>query len=148
MKNAMKPSKWLWDYLKARELFRPTAFKPTKRDRWTIGYGHTKGVKPGDTCTVEEGETFLIADVAWAVEAVNRGVTVPLTQPQFDALVSFVYNIGAPNFFTSTLLRHLDAGNYAGAVHDMLSWDHQDGEVLAGLTTRREQERARFLMAA
>lgn len=146
--NAMQPSQWLWDYLKAREQFRPTAFKPTKRDVWTIAYGHTKGVQPGDTCTVEEGLAFLRTDVAWAVEAVNRAVTVPLTQPQFDALVSFVYNIGAPNFFTSTLLKQLDAGDYAAAAHDMLAWDHQAGAELAGLETRREQERARFLQAA
>lgn len=144
----MQPSPWLYDYLKAREQFRPCAFKPTRKDRWTIAYGHTAGVKPGDTCTLEEGQALLEQDVAWAVEAVNRAVTVPLTQPQFDALVSFVYNIGAPAFLTSTLLKHLDAGNYGAAADDMLQWNHQDGEVLDGLTVRREQERTRFLTAA
>lgn len=144
----MQPSPWLWDYLKAREQFRPCAFKPTKRDVWTLAYGHTKGVKPGDTCTLDEGQALLEQDVAWAAEAVNRAVTVPLTQPQFDALVSFVYNVGAPNFFTSTLLKHLDAGRYAAAADDLLQWNHQGGEVLDGLTARREQERTRFLAAA
>lgn len=148
MSNAMQPSQWLWDYLKAREQFRPTAFKPTKRDVWTIAYGHTKGVQPGDTCSLEEGDAFLKEDVAWAVVAVNRAVTVPLTQPQFDALVSFVYNVGAPAFLTSTLLRQLDAGDYTSAANDLLAWDKQAGEVLAGLDVRREQERARFLQAA
>lgn len=147
-KYKMQPSTWLYDYLKAREQFRPTAFKPTKRDVWTIAYGHTKDVKPGDTCTLAQGEIWLREDVAWAVEAVNRAVTVPLTQPQFDALVSFVYNIGAPNFFTSTLLKQLDAGDYEAAANDMLAWDHQHGVVLNGLLTRREQERERFLSAA
>jgi lysozyme len=144
----MQPSQWLWDYLKGREQFRPTAFRPTKRDRWTIGYGHTKGVQPGDTCTLDQADYFLKCDVAWAVEAVNRAVTVPLTQPQFDALVSFVYNVGAPAFFTSTLLKHLDAGDYKAAANDLLAWDHQDGVVVYGLEVRREQERQRFLTAA
>lgn len=144
----MQPSPWLWDYLKAREQFRPCAFKPTKRDVWTIGYGHTAGVKPGDTCTLEQGHALLEGDVAWAVEAVNRAVTVPLTQSQFDALVSFVYNVGAPAFFTSTLLKKLDAGDYAGAAAEFARWNHQGGEVLEGLTVRREQERDRFLEAA
>jgi len=148
MTSAMQPSQWLWDYLKSREQFRPTAFRPTKRDVWTIGYGHTKGVQPGDTCTLAQADDFLTADVAWAVEAVNRAVTVPLTQPQFDALVSFVYNIGAPAFFTSTLLKQLDAADYTAAANDLLAWDHQAGQVLDGLETRREQERARFLQAA
>lgn len=144
----MAPSSWLWDYLKAREQFRPTAFRPTKRDRWTIGYGHTAGVQPGDICSLAQAEVYLRGDVAWAVEAVNRGVTVPLSQPQFDALVSFVYNVGAPAFFSSTLLRQLDAGDYTAAANDMLAWDHQGGVELDGLETRREQERARFLQAA
>jgi len=144
----MTPSSWLYDYLKEREQFRPTAFKPTKRDVWTIGYGHTKGVQQGDTCTVAQGEAWLREDVAWAVEAVNRAVTVPLTQPQFDALVSFVYNVGAPNFLTSTLLKQLDAGDYEAAADEFPKWNHQAGEVLDGLTVRREQERARFLAAA
>jgi len=144
----MTPSPWLYDYLKAREQFRPCAFKPTRKDRWTLGYGHTAGVKPGDTCTLEQGDALLQRDVAWAVEAVNRAVTVPLTQPQFDALVSFVYNVGAPNFFTSTLLRKLDAADYVGAAAEFAKWNHQDGEVVDGLTVRREQERTRFLEAA
>lgn len=144
----MAPSPWLYAFLKAQEQFRPTAFRPTKRDVWTIGYGHTKGVQPGQVCTLEMGEVFLHADVAWAAEAVRRCVAVPLTQPQFDALVSFVYNVGAPAFVESRVLRFLDDGNYAAAAHDMLAWDHQGGEVLAGLTARREQERARFLSPA
>lgn len=141
----MTPSRWLWDFLKAREQFRPTAFKPTKRDVWTIAYGHTKNVKQGDTCSLEQGDDYLTADVEWALQAVNRAVTVPLTQPQFDALVSLVYNIGAPNFLTSTLLKRLDAKDYAGAAAEFLEWDHQAGEVLEGLRLRRAAERVRFL---
>lgn len=144
----MTPSPWLYDFLKAREAFRPTAYRPTKHDVWTIGYGHTKGVNYGDTCSIEQAGVFLQQDVAWAVAAVNRGVTVPLTQPQFDALVSFVYNVGAEAFFASTLLRQLDAKDYTAAANDLLAWDHQAGVVLDGLKTRREQERTRFLAAA
>lgn len=144
----MTPSPWLFEYLKAREQFRPTAFKPTKRDKWTISYGHTAGVAPGDTCTLAQAVDFLQDDVAWAVVAVNRAVIAHLTQPQFDALVSFVYNVGAPAFLTSTLLKRLDSGDYAGAAAQFSLLDKQDGETLGGLVVRREQERARFLAPA
>lgn len=148
MRKPMTPSPWLYSYLKAREQFRPTAYRPTKRDVWTIGYGHTKGVTADMVCTMEMADVYLADDVAWVVSAVNRLVLVPLTQPQFDALCSFVYNVGAPAFVGSTLLHKLDAYDYAGAAAEFLKWDYQAGEVLDGLETRREQERARFLAAA
>lgn len=143
----MTPSAWLYAFLKARESFRPTAYKPTRKDKWTIGYGHTRFVKQGDTCTLEQADAFLGDDVAGAVVCINRAVTVPLTQPEFDALVSLVYNIGCENFLTSHLLQRLDASDYAAAASEFYRWDHQDGGVLEGLRVRREAERVRFQAA-
>ena len=74
--------------------------------RWTIGYGHTSGVEPGDTCTREEADEFLKEDLINAENAVNAQ-NLDLSQTQFDALVSFVYNIGSGAFQDSTLLKLL-----------------------------------------
>ncbi|MEG5623927.1 lysozyme, partial [Enterobacter hormaechei] len=76
---------------------------------------------------------------------VSRLVKVGLTQGQFDALVSFTYNLGARSLSTSTLLRKLNAGDYAGAADEFLRWNKAGGKVLNGLTRRREAERALFL---
>jgi len=77
----------------------------------TIGYGHTADVQPGDVITAQQADTFLLEDVSESERAVNRFVTVPLTQNQFDALVSFVFNLGGHNFKSSTLLIKLNAGD-------------------------------------
>jgi GH24 family phage-related lysozyme (muramidase) len=79
---------------------------------------------------------------------VNELVKVPMTQGQFDALVSLVFNIGRAQFATSTLLRLLNVGDKAGAAAQFPRWNKQGGVVLAGLTARRELERQRFLAAA
>src|ERR1035437_3806931 len=71
-----------------------TAYQDSK-GVWTIGYGHTSGVTPGDTCSQEKAESWLLSDVAWAEAAVNRYVTVSLTQGEFDALTDFTFNLGA-----------------------------------------------------
>lgn len=76
---------------------------------------------------------------------VLKVVRVKLTQGQFDALVSFTYNLGARSLSTSTLLRKLNAGDYAGAADEFLRWNKAGGKVLNGLTRRREAERALFL---
>lgn len=146
----MTPSPWLYDYLRGREKFRPTAYLPTRDDKWTIGYGHTRGVKEGDTCTTDKAEQFLHEDAATAVDCVNRLVCahVTLTQPQFDALCSLVFNIGGPNFASSTLLTHLLAGEMQAAADQFRAWKYQKKRVLPGLVERREEERARFLSAA
>src|SRR5262245_12639546 len=70
---------------------------------WTIGYGHTAGVQPGDTCSREQALDWLRKDLAWAEAAVNRLVAVPLEQHQFDALVSFTFNLGQGALAQSTL---------------------------------------------
>ncbi len=112
---------------------------------WTIGYGHTgPDVHAGLSITQEQAEALLLQDVASAVAAVNRLVTVPLTQNQFDALVDFVFNVGAENFARSTLLRELNAGNTAGAAAQFLLWKWAGGVVSPGLLRRRQAEAALF----
>lgn len=110
----------------------------------TIGYGTTAGVKIGQTITKERAEEMLRADVAAFERHVLRLVKVPLTQGQFDALVAFVYNVGAGAFEKSTMLRQLNAGLYADAARQFDRWNKAGGEVLAGLTRRRAAERALF----
>jgi lysozyme len=112
----------------------------------TIGYGHTAGVQPGDVITAEQADTFLQEDVAEPVRAVNRLVTVPLTQNQFDALVSFVFNLGIGNFRTSTLLKKLNAGDYTGAAEEFPRWVRAGGKQLPGLIKRRDAEKSLFLL--
>lgn len=115
---------------------------------WTIGYGHTAGVMQGDVIIEEQADAFLRHDLAASELAVSRRVTAPLNQNQFDALVSFTFNLGAGNFSRSTLLNKLNVGDYAGAGDEFLRWDRAGGEKLPGLTRRREAERDLFLTPA
>lgn len=112
---------------------------------WTIGVGHTKGVKRGDVITMDQVDEFLRADLQEAEAAVRLNVKVPLEQCQFDALVSFVFNLGAGAFKGSTLLKKLNSGDYDGAADELLRWNKAGGRVLAGLTKRRISERIMFL---
>ena len=111
---------------------------------WTIGVGHTKGVKKGDTCTVAQAMAWLREDIQDAEAAVLRLVKVPLTQAQFDSLVSFVFNVGSGALEKSTLLRMLNSGDYFGAAVQFERWNKNDGRVMAGLTRRRKEERNLF----
>ncbi len=111
---------------------------------WTIGYGHTNGVMPGDTCTQQDAEDWLQQDIQWAAHAVAAEVNVELTQGEFDALVDFVFNVGSGNFRTSTLLKMLNAGDYAGAAHQLEQWDMSGGKHVAGLLRRRLAEEKEF----
>jgi lysozyme len=111
---------------------------------WAIGVGHTNGVKKGDTCTVEQAMAWLREDVQGAEAAVSRLVKVPLTQDEFDALVSFVFNVGAGAFEKSTLLRMLNDEDREGAAAQFDRWNKNDGKVMAGLTRRRKDEREMF----
>ena len=111
---------------------------------WTIGYGHTSGVKEGDVITKEQAEKYLKKDVISFENTVNGVVKVKLNQNQFDALVSLVFNIGSGAFKKSTLLKKLNAGDYDGASEQFLVWVKAGGQTLKGLVNRREQERALF----
>ena len=117
---------------------------------WTIGYGWThpvdgKPIRAGMTIKQETAERLLKTGLVSYESDVSRLVKVGLTQGQFDALVSFTYNLGARSLSTSTLLRKLKAGDYAGAADEFLRWNKAGGKVLNGLTRRREAERALFL---
>jgi len=114
---------------------------------WTIGYGHTDGVQTGDVITLEQAGDFLRGDVQKSELAVNRFVTVPLTQQQFDALVSFTFNLGSGNLRTSTLLKKLNTGDYLGAAMEFMNWVNAGGRKVSGLIVRREAEKALFLEA-
>lgn len=116
---------------------------------YTIGYGTTvadgKPVYSGQTCTAEQAKAWLRYDVASTGYDVWHLLKVPVTQNQFDALVSFVYNVGSHAFAKSTLLRKLNASDYAGAAEEFLRWDKAGGQPLRGLTRRRRAERELFL---
>lgn len=122
------------------EGFSDTAYVPVKGDAWTIGFGHTGGVHPGDKVTPAEALSLLSKDTAAAEAAVNSAVKVRLTQHQFDALVSLTYNIGATAFKNSTLLRCLNIGNEVCVDEQWMRWKYFHGKPLAGLEKRRAQE--------
>jgi lysozyme len=113
---------------------------------WTVGYGHTgPDVYPGMVITQEQAQALLEQDIQRAVDTVNRLVSVPITQGEFDALVDFVFNLGAGAFMASTLLRDVEAQDWAAAAAQFSRWDHCGGQVVAGLLTRRLAERQEFL---
>ncbi len=112
----------------------------------TIGYGHTGvDVLPGMTINELAADIYLKMDCADAENAVNKYVKVPLNQNQFDALVSFIFNIGSGKFLNSSLLTKLNAGDYAGAAELFLMWTHGGGKELPGLVARRKKEKELFL---
>lgn len=111
---------------------------------WTIGYGHTANVKEGDSVDQEAAEAFLIEDLESFEQDVTRLVEVPLTQQQFDALVSWTFNLGAGNLAESTLLRKLNNYQYAEVPEQMMRWVRAGGQVLDGLVKRRAAEAALF----
>jgi len=112
---------------------------------WTIGYGHTgPDVKKGKVITEAEAERLLKQDLRKFEGVVNSKVTKKLTRNQFDALVSFTYNVGPEAFRTSTLLKKLNNGNFPGAAAEFLRWNKAGGNILPGLTKRRKEEQALF----
>lgn len=140
------------ELIKSFEGFRANAYPDPKSggDPWTVGYGTTKfpsgrPVKQGDKVTPAQAEMYLREDVKKFANSVDALVTVPLKQCQYDALVSFVYNLGATNFRNSTLLKKLNAKDYKGAADEFLRWVSPGSSVEAGLRRRRTAERAMFL---
>lgn len=112
---------------------------------WTIGWGHTKGVKPGDRITQEQAEQFLSDDLAVFELTVNSAIKRPMTQNQFDAMVSLAFNIGGPEFAGSTLVKKFNAGDVLGAADQFPRWKFGKGKVMPGLVRRRAAERETFL---
>ena len=113
----------------------------------TIGYGTTRGVKMGMTITKAHAEELLRQDVERFEPEVLRLVKVPLNQNQWDALLSFTYNLGSANLESSTLLKFLNNGDYQAAADQFPRWNKAKGKVLNGLTARRAAERAMFMGA-
>lgn len=141
----MKIGKQGLDLIKSFEGLELEAYMPTPIDVPTIGYGHTKTVEMGMKITEKQAEDLLKKDLAWVEAVIAKNVTVPLTQPQYDALCSFIYNLGGTNFKRSTLLKKLNNKAYRGAADELPRWNRQGSKVLRGLTRRREAERALFL---
>lgn len=112
---------------------------------WTIGVGHTLGVYEGQQITTMEADRLLRADLETAERCVNGMVHVEVSQNQFDALVSFAFNVGCGALRASTLLRLLNDGDDMAAAQQFEHWCHAGGKVLAGLVTRREAEKELFL---
>jgi lysozyme len=118
-------------------------------DGWTVGWGHLitgKEPFPCDTITEEQAEWLIRSDVANAEEQVSVVTQhIPLTDNEFSALVSFVYNIGIVNFKKSTLLKKLKVGDYQGAADEFGRWKYDDKVEKKGLVIRRAKERSLFL---
>lgn len=116
------------------------AVQPLPGDKWTYGFGTTEGVKPGDTIAPPKALERKLRDVQKFEGAIKRCVQVPLSQNEYDAYVSLAYNIGDGAFCSSTLVRLLNAGDYAGACQQILRWDRFKGQQVRGLTLRRQRE--------
>tara|TARA_R100000995_G_scaffold38402_1_gene17753 strand:- start:301 stop:744 length:444 start_codon:yes stop_codon:yes gene_type:complete len=111
---------------------------------WTIGYGSTKNVKEGDTLTQKEADNLLLHEMQEYEDYIKELVKVPLKQNQFDALVSWVFNLGPANLKASTMLKFLNAGDYHLIPSQIKRWNKASGKVLEGLIRRREAEALMF----
>jgi lysozyme len=111
---------------------------------WTKGYGSTKGVKEGDTITQEEADELLLHEMEEYEGYINDMVTVDLKQNQFDALVSWVFNLGSSNLSSSTLLNRLNNKMWDDVPAQIKRWNKAGGKVLQGLIRRREAEALLF----
>jgi|TARA_R110001592_G_scaffold7653_1_gene42419 lysozyme len=106
----------------------------------TIGYGHIKGVSMGDTITQEQADEMFNHEMHEYETYVNTAVTVPLSQNQYDAIVSWVFNLGNGNLLASTMLKVINSGDHAGVPAQIKRWNKAGGKVLDGLVRRREAE--------
>lgn len=121
------------------EVFRDTAYK-CPAGVWTIGYGHTGNVHPGDFVTQVQAQEMLRDDLAMFGRAVERLILVSLNDNQFSALVSFTFNVGEHNLLESTLRKRLNKGDYACVPDQLARWNKGGGKVLSGLVKRRKAE--------
>lgn len=124
----------------AHEGYSSSAYFPVPGDVPTIGFGTTGGVKIGDKTNPIQALDRALKDVSKFEGAIRLCVTAPLHQYEYDAYVSLSYNIGARAFCGSTLVRKLNALDYAGACREILKWDKFQGGALRGLTLRRQSE--------
>lgn len=152
----MKISDHGLELIKEFESLHLTAYWDKHGKVWTIGWGSTAGVTKGMKITVTDAEARLERDVSYASAFIEKHVHVPLTQGQFDALVSIIFNVGPGNATRSgiiqlkeggpsTLLRRLNAGDYLGAAIAFKDWVYSGGTKLKGLERRREAEFQLFM---
>ncbi|HCH7479102.1 TPA: lysozyme [Acinetobacter baumannii] len=138
-----------YSLIKKLEGFRANAYLDTG-NVWTIGFGTIKypdgrTVKQGDTCTEEQATQWLINDCKWVDACLDRYVTVPVTQNQFDSLASFVYNVGETQFTKSTMLRLINTNNGRAAAEQFDRWIFDAGHKIEGLANRRAAEKQLFV---
>ena len=140
----MKSSQRLIDYLKKTEGYSGVAYK-CPAGVWTIGYGHTNGVKPGDKITPYQAEQFLKEDLVKFEEIAAKTKHIGGSQGKFDAIVDFIYNCGEANWNSSTLKKYIECGKATWEIQEQfLRWVNAGGKKLGGLVSRRIWEAARF----
>lgn len=141
----MKTSEAGKEFIKLKEGLKLETYKCSSNVS-TIGYGHTgSDVHAGMKITKEQAEKLFAIDIQIHENNINKLVKVPLTQNQFDALVSFEFNIGYGAFKDSTLLRLLNQGKYSESAEQFTRWVYSGGKVSAGLQKRRGEEKRLFL---
>ena len=140
------------DLIKSFEGFSLTAYhgKCDRAGLYTIGWGHARGVRPGDKITLEQAEKLLRDDLAWVERVLNAdlvsGRDNPIvTQNEYDALCSLVFNIGSQAYLDSTVRRKIKQGDKMGAAHAFGMWIYSNHKIAPGLVTRRNAERKMFL---
>ena len=111
---------------------------------WTIGFGHTKGVEEGQTCSIEDAESMLADEMDEYEGYINNMVKVDLQQHEFDSLVAWVYNLGPTNLGESTMLKVLNGGQFDRVPDEMNRWTRAGGKILEGLVRRRQAESLMF----
>jgi lysozyme len=121
------------------EGYSDTAIIPVKGDVPTVGFGSTEGVKMGDRTTPPKALARALQDIQKYEGAVKKCVVVPLYQYEYDTYIDFAYNVGTGAFCRSTLVKKLNATDYAGACKELLRWNRVDGVVVSGLTKRRQR---------
>lgn len=143
----MQTSKVGREFIKGFEQLRLKAYPDpgTGGKPFTIGWGHTNGVKQGDRITQEQAEQFISDDLAVFELTVNSAIKRPITQNQFDAMVSLAFNIGGSAFAGSTLVKKFNVGDVQGAADEFPKWRNSAGKVMPGLVKRRAAEREMFL---
>jgi lysozyme len=143
IRNKMKISEDGLELIKKFEGCETTAYQDSV-GVWTIGFGHTKGVEEGQTCSIEDAESMLADEMDEYEGYINNMVKVDLQQHEFDALVAWVYNLGPTNLGESTMLKVLNGGQFDRVPDEMNRWTRAGGEILEGLVRRRQAESLMF----
>lgn len=139
----MRASQRLIDHIKKSEACVLTAYQDTA-GVWTIGYGHTAGVKNGDKITLYQAEQFLKEDIAKFEPVANKCKGIS-TQGRYDAILDFIYNCGPKNWADSTLKKYIEGGRKTWEIQEQfLRWVNSGGKKQGGLVTRRIWEANRF----